>query len=68
MLLKMVSPAGSPSVTGAVTLQLRRGDDYTILQTEAQYMSYDPDKLSMEKVGDPPSCPKIALVRSSSRT
>lgn len=48
----------APSVTGAVTLQLRRGDDYTILQTEAQYMSYDPDKLSMEKVGDPPFLPE----------
>jgi argininosuccinate synthase len=48
----------APSVTGAVTLQLRRGDDYTILQTEAQYMSYGPDKLSMEKVGDPPFLPE----------
>jgi argininosuccinate synthase len=48
----------APSVTGAVTLQLRRGDDYSILQTEAQYMSYGPDKLSMEKVGDPPFLPE----------
>lgn len=48
----------APSVTGAVTLELRRGDDYTILQTEAQYMSYGPDKLSMEKVGTPPFLPE----------
>lgn len=48
----------APSVTGAVTLQLRRGDDYTILQTEAEYMSYGPDKLSMERVEDAPFLPE----------
>jgi argininosuccinate synthase len=42
----------APSVSGEVTLELRRGDDYTILDTSAEYMSYDPDKLSMEKVQD----------------
>jgi argininosuccinate synthase len=42
----------APSVTGKVTLELRRGDDYSILKTEADYMAYGPDKLSMEKVGD----------------
>src|SRR5436190_11638762 len=40
----------APSVTGSVRLELRRGDDYTILETRAQYMAYAPDKLSMEKV------------------
>ncbi len=40
----------APAVTGTVTLELRRGDDYTILETAAPYMAYDPDKLSMEKV------------------
>jgi len=40
----------APSVTGEVTLELRRGDDYSILDTKAAYMAYDPDKLSMEKV------------------
>lgn len=48
----------APSVTGTVTLQLRRGDDYTILQTEAQYMSYSADKLSMERVEDAPFLPE----------
>ncbi len=38
------------AVTGSVTLELRRGDDYTILRTEAPHMAYAPDKLSMEKV------------------
>ncbi len=40
----------APAITGAVTLELRRGDDYTILNTEAAHMAYAPDKLSMEKV------------------
>jgi argininosuccinate synthase len=40
----------SPSITGAVTLELRRGDDYSILDTRAEQMAYDPHKLSMEKV------------------
>jgi len=37
-------------ITGTVTLELRRGEDYTIVDTRADYMSYDPHKLSMEKV------------------
>lgn len=48
----------APSVTGTVTLQLRRGDDYTILNTEAQYMAYGPEKLSMERVEDAPFLPE----------
>src|SRR5215218_8356553 len=39
-------------VTGEVTIRLRRGDDYTILNTEGPMLSYHPDKLSMERVGD----------------
>lgn len=37
-------------VTGAVTLELRRGDDYSILKTEGPSLSYHPEKLSMESV------------------
>jgi argininosuccinate synthase len=37
------------AVTGKVTLELRRGDDYTLLDTQAQRSAYDPEKLSMEK-------------------
>ena len=48
----------APSVSGAVTLELRRGDDYTILDTRAEYMSYDAHKLSMEKVEDAPFSPE----------
>ena len=40
------------AVTGEVTLRLRRGDDYTILDTQGPALSYHPDKLSMERVGD----------------
>jgi argininosuccinate synthase len=36
-------------VGGEVTLELRRGDDYTILDTNADRSAYDPAKLSMEK-------------------
>jgi len=37
------------AITGEVTLELRRGDDYTILETKAAQASYAPEKLSMEK-------------------
>ena len=40
------------AVTGAVTVRLRRGDDYTVLDTVGPNLSYHPDKLSMERVGD----------------
>jgi argininosuccinate synthase len=40
------------AVTGEVTLRLRRGDDYTILDTQGPALSYHPEKLSMERVGD----------------
>jgi argininosuccinate synthase len=37
-------------VTGEVTLRLRRGEDYSILDTRGENFSYDPDRLSMERV------------------
>lgn len=40
------------SVTGEVVLRLRRGEDYTVLDTRGEGFSYHPDKLSMERVGD----------------
>lgn len=39
----------STAITGEVTLELRRGDDLTILKTEATHSAYAPEKLSMEK-------------------
>jgi argininosuccinate synthase len=35
--------------TGTVELELRRGDDYSIVSTEAEAATYDADKLSMER-------------------
>ena len=40
------------AVTGTVTVRLRRGWDYTILDTEGPTLSYHPEKLSMERVSD----------------
>jgi argininosuccinate synthase len=37
-------------VTGQVTLRLRRGEDYTIVDTRGENFSYHPDRLSMERV------------------
>jgi argininosuccinate synthase len=36
-------------VTGSVTLELRRGNDYSILNTESPNLTFHPDRLSMEK-------------------
>jgi argininosuccinate synthase len=36
-------------VTGEVTLELRRGDDYTLLDTRGEAVTYDPERLSMER-------------------
>ena len=38
------------AVTGEVTLELRRGNDYSILNTESPNLTYAPERLSMEKV------------------
>jgi argininosuccinate synthase len=48
----------APAVTGSVRLELRRGDDWTIVDTKAQYMSYAPHKLSMERVAEPAFTPE----------
>jgi argininosuccinate synthase len=39
-------------VTGEVTIQLRRGDDYSILNTAGPHLTYAPERLSMERVED----------------
>ena len=36
------------AITGEVTLRLRRGDDYTILDTAGPHLTYRPERLSME--------------------
>lgn len=37
------------AITGEVTLELRRGNDYSILNTESANLTYHPDRLTMEK-------------------
>ncbi|MCM4078333.1 MULTISPECIES: argininosuccinate synthase [Paractinoplanes] len=45
------------AVTGEVTLRLRRGDDYSVLNTTGPAFSYHPDKLSMERTETPAFAP-----------
>ena len=40
------------AITGEVTLRLRRGDDYSVINTTGPGLSYHPDKLSMERTED----------------
>jgi argininosuccinate synthase len=37
------------AVTGEVTIELRRGNDYSIVNTESPNLSYKPERLTMEK-------------------
>ena len=46
------------AVTGEVTLELRRGNDYSLLNTESPNLTYAPERLSMEKVENAPFSPK----------
>ena len=39
-------------VTGEVTIRLRRGEDYTILDTQSPNLTYEPERLSMERNED----------------
>jgi argininosuccinate synthase len=45
------------AITGEVTLRLRRGDDYTVLDTVSPNLTYAPERLSMERVEDAPFGP-----------
>ncbi len=45
------------AVTGEVTVRLRRGDDYTIVDTTGPHLTYAPERLSMERVEDAPFGP-----------
>ncbi|MEY4458199.1 MAG: argininosuccinate synthase [Actinomycetota bacterium] len=52
MLRESLTKWVASAVNGSVTLRLRRGDDYTILNTEGEAFSYHPEKLSMERTED----------------
>ena len=45
------------AITGEVTLELRRGNDYSLLNTESPNLTYAPERLSMEKVENAPFTP-----------
>jgi argininosuccinate synthase len=45
------------AITGEVTVELRRGNDYSILNTVSSNLTYKPERLSMEKVEDAPFSP-----------
>ncbi len=49
MLRAALQPFVAAVVTGEVTIELRRGDDYTILDTSGEGVTYDPERLSMER-------------------
>src|SRR5438067_7575383 len=46
------------AVSGEVALELRRGNDYSLLNTESPNLTYAPERLSMEKVENAPFSPK----------
>ncbi|HPT94276.1 MAG TPA: argininosuccinate synthase [Microbacteriaceae bacterium] len=52
MLRESIQKWVGSTVSGTVTLRLRRGEDYTILDTTSPSLSYAAEKLSMERVGD----------------
>src|SRR4030088_82719 len=37
------------AITGEVTIELRRGNDYSILDTSSPNLTYKPERLTMEK-------------------
>src|SRR5574343_1254213 len=45
------------AITGEVALELRRGNDYSLLDTKSPNLTYKPERLSMEKVEDAPFSP-----------
>ncbi len=49
MLREMLQRWVARAVTGTVTLELRRGNDYSILDTESPNLTYQPERLTMEK-------------------
>jgi argininosuccinate synthase len=49
MLREMAQRWIARAITGDVTLELRRGNDYSILNTESPNLTYHPERLTMEK-------------------
>ena len=49
MLRETASRWVAAAITGEVTLELRRGNDYSILDTRSPNLTYKPERLTMEK-------------------
>ena len=49
MLRQSITSWVASAVSGTVKLRLRRGEDYSIINTQGPNFSYSPEKLSMEK-------------------
>ncbi len=49
MMLRETAHWIAGAVTGEVTLELRRGNDYSILDTTSPNLTYKPERLTMEK-------------------
>jgi argininosuccinate synthase len=49
MLREMAQRWVARAVTGEVTIELRRGNDYSIVNTESPNLTYHPERLTMEK-------------------
>lgn len=52
LMLKAAQSVVAKAITGTVTLELRRGNDYSILDTVSDNLSYSAERLSMEKVAN----------------
>ena len=52
MLRQSITSWVASAVSGSVKIRLRRGEDYSIINTQGQNFSYSPEKLSMEKTED----------------
>jgi argininosuccinate synthase len=49
LMLRETSRFVAKAVTGEVVVQLRRGNDYSILDTRSPNLTYQPERLTMEK-------------------
>ncbi len=49
MLREMAQRWVARAITGEVTIELRRGNDYSILNTDSPNLTYKPERLTMEK-------------------
>jgi argininosuccinate synthase len=49
MLREMAQRWVARAITGEVTIELRRGNDYSLLNTESPNLTYHPERLTMEK-------------------